>query len=174
MSNRPVMSRSWLYTINNPTEEDVSRLESLDCVVHVSGREVAPTTGTPHLQGYVRFKKPQRFSWWKNQFPTAHVEMRHGTEMEAWTYCAKDKDLAIEKGTPDPGRVYATRDEERDDIIKEIEDGDSYWEIRKRHKGFVFWNRRAVLDYMYDENRVRAKSTDRLPGIKADDQPVLL
>lgn len=49
------MSRSqfWVFTLNNYTEEEVGHLLSLNsdkwCVVF--GKETAPTTGTPHLQG---------------------------------------------------------------------------------------------------------------------------
>lgn len=100
--------------------------------------------------------------------------MRRGTEEENWKYCSKDSDIVIQQGTPDETRKYSTRDEERDAIIQEIEDGETYWQIRKRHKGFVFWNRRQVLDYMYDEERSKAGSTGTLPAIKTDESTLLL
>lgn len=53
-------THSWAFTINNYTDECIEYLTtqlSLDgsiayCII---GKEVCPRTGTPHLQGYVRF-----------------------------------------------------------------------------------------------------------------------
>lgn len=44
-----IRGRSWCFTHNNYTEEDVLRYDSLKCERIVVGKEVAPTTGTPHL-----------------------------------------------------------------------------------------------------------------------------
>jgi len=53
--------RRWCFTWNNYTEEDVSSLKKLSDVNGMNyllfGCEFAPTTGTPHLQGYVEFFK---------------------------------------------------------------------------------------------------------------------
>lgn len=74
--------RSWVFTHNNYTDEDIRRYDSLKCERIFIGKEVAPTTGTPHLQGFVRFAQPVRLSWWKNQFPKASARIRLGTEEE--------------------------------------------------------------------------------------------
>lgn len=47
--------RSWFITHNNYTDEDIRRYDSLKCERIFIGKEVAPTTGTPHLQGFIRF-----------------------------------------------------------------------------------------------------------------------
>jgi len=44
--------RDWVYTLNNYTEEEVSLVLELEAQYHIVAKEVAPTTGTPHLQGY--------------------------------------------------------------------------------------------------------------------------
>lgn len=145
-------SRRWMYTLNNYTDEECNGLVSLDCIRHVVGRETAPTTGTPHLQGYIRFKDPVRFSWWKNQFPRASVRVPDGTETQNAVYCSKAGSLLIDKGVNcDEVRPKMTREEETDEVIEEIEKGASYGQIRQRHKRFCFWHRRNVLDYMRDE-----------------------
>jgi len=44
-----------VFTINNYTEDDVNKMKEFfqdHCSYGVFGKEVAPTTGTPHLQGY--------------------------------------------------------------------------------------------------------------------------
>lgn len=42
-------SRSWQFTVNNYIDSDLTRLAQVECVYIVYGKEVAPTTGTPHL-----------------------------------------------------------------------------------------------------------------------------
>lgn len=55
-------SRSYVFTLNNYTSQDESYLQNvLQCQYIVYGREIAPTTGTPHLQGYVYFSNPRGF-----------------------------------------------------------------------------------------------------------------
>lgn len=150
--------RSWCYTLNNPTEEEIKGLKALDpekIACHVFAHEVGEQ-GTPHLQGYVRFKKPCRLSWWKNQLPRVHVETRRGTEQQAWNYCVKDGNILFTYGEPMQGQVYATSSEETMAIIEEIEAGDSFVDIRARHRAFVFNKRRQVLDYMKDHRRIQA------------------
>lgn len=51
-------SNRWMFTLNNYTEEEylllTTRLEANDKVqYYVIGREIAPTTGTRHLQGFI-------------------------------------------------------------------------------------------------------------------------
>lgn len=150
-------SRRWKYTLNNYTEEDIARLKSVPCLRHVCGKEKAPTTGTPHLQGYIRFKEPCRFSWWKNNFPRAYAREIKGRRNERHAdrdneaYCSKDGEIVINTGhnvTLDTEGL--TRNEEMDMIIDEAEDGLSYGQIRQRHKRFCAWNRKAVWDVIND------------------------
>jgi hypothetical protein len=51
-------SRRFVMTINNYSEADFSTLKKLckDTIYYAWGKEIAPTTGTPHLQCYVEFK----------------------------------------------------------------------------------------------------------------------
>lgn len=153
-------SRAWCYTINNYTEADLERLTQLtamDKVVrHVCGVEKGEK-GTPHLQGYIRFDNSCKLSWWKNQFPKAHVENREGTETQAATYAAKEGDVRIDKGVNcDERKRYASKHEEVEEVIAEIEKGEKYGQIRNRHKAFCFWHRRNVIDYIHDHNMLQS------------------
>lgn len=54
-------TRMLRWTLNNYTDEDVTRLQTYakdKCAYMVFGYEVAPTTGTPHLQGYHYWENP--------------------------------------------------------------------------------------------------------------------
>lgn len=157
-------SRSWCFTINNFCDADVQRLDSLACERICVGRETA-STGTPHLQGYVRFAEAQRFSWWKNQFPSAHVEIRKGTEEEATAYCKKEGSVLIDRGVDilEPKRgVKRSRDEIASDVMRSVEGGHKYGAIRRANPLFTFWYRRHIIDYIKDERHLR-QDEDHVP-----------
>lgn len=85
--------KNWVFTLNNYTEEDIETLAMLSWKVKylVYGEEVAPTTGTPHLQGFVIFLSNKR----KKAVCKAlggHVwcAKTKGTAWEAARYCWKD------------------------------------------------------------------------------------
>lgn len=160
--------RAWCFTVFNPTPEVLERVVALQfqSVRLVVGREKCPETGTPHLQGYIRLEKSARFSAIKKLLPDgAHIEPRKGRESQATAYCKKDGDVVVDKGVDvDQGKDgrKRTRDEELEEVIEEIEKGESYGAIRNRHKKFFFWHRRNIIDYMHDRPRV-ASSSSYLP-----------
>lgn len=54
--------------------------------------EVCPTTGTPHIQGYVRFRGAKRMNTVRDYLSTvtAHLEPAKGTEAHNRDYCTKE------------------------------------------------------------------------------------
>uniref|UniRef100_UPI004048C459 hypothetical protein n=1 Tax=Flavobacterium sp. TaxID=239 RepID=UPI004048C459 len=91
-----MQSKHWCYTINNYKDEDLVEDMAL-FEYHVVGREIGDS-GTPHLQGYVVFKKIQRLTGVLKHFPRAHLEVKKGTPQEAADYCKEDG-LYLEQGT---------------------------------------------------------------------------
>jgi len=82
--------RGWCYTLNNYTEDEVKLLQSIDCTYHVIGKEVAPDTGTPHLQGFIYLShRGRRFGGVKKLpgMTRAHLEEMKGTPAQAKDYC---------------------------------------------------------------------------------------
>jgi len=71
----------------------------------VQGREVAPTTGTHHIQGYCEFKSQRTFQSVCKLLPGAHIEVAHGDSKQNREYCIKDGDFKEE------GARSATQDE---------------------------------------------------------------
>lgn len=97
-------NRRWCFTLNNPTLEERDVLANLPAVYIVYGEEIAPTTGTPHLQGFVIFSRTYRRTQLCGILQ-AHWEAAVGTSVQASTYCKKDGNF-VERGElpTSPGR----------------------------------------------------------------------
>lgn len=59
MSNK---SRNFQFTWNNYTDEDIEHLKNQNFKYLCFGKETAPETGTPHLQGMICFENPRSFN----------------------------------------------------------------------------------------------------------------
>lgn len=96
--------RNFVFTINNYTNDDKDKLLELPYKYLIYGEEVAPTTGTPHLQGYIELDKQMRLSGIKKIIKSIHVEQRLGTAKQAAEYCKKEGKF-VEFGTiSNPGK----------------------------------------------------------------------
>lgn len=95
--------RGYCFTLNNYTDADVDRISAwntdpdiLDATV---GRETAPSTGTPHLQGFVVYAAPRTHAWARRHIGSgAHVEPSRAHDASR-RYCAKDGNLILDKKT---------------------------------------------------------------------------
>ena len=70
------MNRSYLFTWNNYDEASIEYLRSeitAKAKYVIWGKEVAPTTGTPHLQGFVSFPNAKTMSAARKLFPLCHL-----------------------------------------------------------------------------------------------------
>ena len=94
MSSQQSRGKNWVFTLNNYTDEDVSRLRRLaDSVKYLLfGRETGES-GTPHLQGMVLFSTTKRFGAVKGLIGSdAHIELCKNVPASE-TYCKKDDDF---------------------------------------------------------------------------------
>lgn len=80
-------SKSWVYTLNNYTEEDVRRFKDFEYSYQVIGKEVGEE-GTPHLQGFITWKRAYRLPQLQKLVPRAHWEVAKCTD--AGNYCMKE------------------------------------------------------------------------------------
>lgn len=101
---RPGKYRHWCLTINYSYEDDAEEPqvsfdpESMDYLL--IGKEVAPTTGQKHLQGYVVFSTRKRRTQILRFFPDGvHLENMKGTVLQNLKYCKKEGHWT-EWGTP--------------------------------------------------------------------------
>lgn len=103
--NTKKRARAYCFTINNYTPEDIRRLDALECEYIIYGKEVAPTTRTEHLQGYVHFKNQRTFNSAKLAIGVnSHIEIARGTPQQNIAYCKKENNW-VERGIePKQGR----------------------------------------------------------------------
>lgn len=89
--------KHWVFTLNNPGPDDQGGLWLLPYDYAVLGFETG-ASGTPHIQGYVIFKKKYRLNQLKTHSPQgqrAHWEpqSQYSTPAQAAEYCMKDGDF---------------------------------------------------------------------------------
>lgn len=78
--------RKWIFTINNPTDDDKKNIESMKCK-YIYQLEKGEQM-TQHFQGFIEFKNPISFSSMKKKLPRAHIEKCNNTEASK-KYCQK-------------------------------------------------------------------------------------
>lgn len=92
-------AKNWCFTLNNYTAADEEKLaataqdERVKYLVY--GRELAPETGTPHLQGYIELDRRFRLGQLKRLggLGGAHLEAARGSGQSNREYCVKDRDV---------------------------------------------------------------------------------
>jgi len=103
-----------VWTLNNWTEDELDALVAAGSELHeiqfLCFQKEVGENGTPHLQGYTRFKSKKTFDQVKEQLvERVHVEEAKGTEDQCIAYCTKT-DTAVpgqtpyKFGTPAPGQ----------------------------------------------------------------------
>lgn len=73
----------------------------------ICGFEKGDKEETPHIQGYVFFKKKKRLSFLKKLWPRGHFEVARGSPQQNYAYCSKDG-LFHEHGTLPKGQGSRT------------------------------------------------------------------
>jgi len=153
-------ARNWVFTLNNYTEADIKRLANpFEHVKYVAyGKEIAPETGTPHLQGYVCCWTPVRMSFFKKQLPRAHMEVMQGRLLDNDRYIEKEGDFTTWGQKPDQGR--------RTDLVglkRKIEEGHHPMDLALDDEGFttVVGKHERFANSLYQHHRGRTMQTDR-------------
>jgi len=115
---------SFVFTCNNYKQDHITLLEKLCYTYIVYGKEISPTTNTPHLQGYVELESRKTYNALHKALPGFHIEDRKGTQEQAIIYCKKSNDF-LELGAP---RSQGRRNDLRLQI-EEIQSGSSITEL---------------------------------------------
>jgi len=92
--------RRFVFTLNNYTDEEVEQIKTLSCTWLIFGKEVAPSTGTPHLQGACVIGRQVAFSQVKTWpgFARSNLQVMCGTPQQCRVYCSKEDPDFYETG----------------------------------------------------------------------------
>ena len=104
-------SRGWCFTIHDYTEEQLRRglvwLETHECIGISAGLEIAPKTGSPHIQGYVRLSDAvKKTAFWKIIGPNAKgkdkwwIKKANADWAKNAKYTSKDENVIWHKVPP--------------------------------------------------------------------------
>ncbi len=86
-------SRKWCFTLNNYNLSDINTIIQAfqqKKWLYIFGEEIAPTTGTPHLQGYLEHKNAIMAKTIKNIHNSLNLRKAKGNIKENYIYCSKD------------------------------------------------------------------------------------
>lgn len=143
--------RNFVFTLNNYTEEEEEQIHSTlaTCKWGICGREVAPTTGTPHLQGACVIgaqKVKSTILKWPG-FKRAYIAPMYGTPEDSLKYCSKSKNFKTFGVLPAPGK--------RNDLIttvQQLRDGKTIRELVETDEGavtFIKYHKGITLLHSY-------------------------
>lgn len=118
------MAKSFCYTLNNPTPQDVEQFKALTVKRHRCALEIGDS-GTKHLQGTITFTRTYRLSALKKLNPKVHWEVQKCSDAE--NYCTKG-DIIID--VCDSKQGCRTDLEKATSMIKE---GQSIEQVAREH-----------------------------------------
>lgn len=101
--------RRWVFTLNNYTPVEEGLLQTAEIPFVIYGREIAPGTGTPHLQGYIELcDRGSTLSAVKKilGIDRIHLEQARGSAHECIVYCSKDGNV-FQSGNRNQAKVPA-------------------------------------------------------------------
>lgn len=90
--------KTWCYTLNNYTDQELELVKNLTTSKHVCGLELGEN-GTPHLQGCITFVSSHRLAQCKKLLERAHWEPTYAKNLNhAFAYCMKQGNILVAKG----------------------------------------------------------------------------
>lgn len=90
-------SRTYVFTVNNYSDDDIETLKDIEYKYIIIGKEVGKK-GTPHLQGYITFDNKKSWKQLTEIMPKqAWFEQARGDSKSNYDYCGKDN-LFFEDG----------------------------------------------------------------------------
>lgn len=153
-------STRYCFTWNNYDEATMALLPSFfesHCKYMVFGKEVAPETGTPHLQGFFTLKKKSTLANLKKELGNQPAFFAaNGTSLQASDYCKKEGDYTELGDAPTPGK--------RSDLAKladAVKEGATMLEVAdidpatyiRNYRGIANYKALQQKDYTHDDVR---------------------
>ena len=151
--------RGWVFTICNYTEQDIENVKKINCRAIVCGKEIAPTTGTPHLQGAIYFDSQRTMISIKKKLSPERAKLF--VMKGKWSdqeYCRKDGDMIRDEGdVPEQGK--------RSDVLRlkeVIDEGGSILDCYEENFADTCRIERSLKSYqdLRRRNRYRTEMTE--------------
>ena len=174
-------SREYVWTLPNYTPGDIAKIAEFSdeyCTYNCFQPELAPTTGTPHLQGYLCLTTPRTLQGVKQtvfntpSLQRVHLEIARGSKDECRDYCRKDetRDPDAGFGFSEHGRFedVPTRRGQgaRNDIHAAaaiIRNGGTLYDVASDHPDqFVRYHRGFVALQQTLQGRPRVRNSERV------------
>lgn len=143
-------ARRFCFTINNPTAPLSFSPETTPDVRYVVWQhELAPTTNTPHFQGYIEIMKSVRFHWIHTKIPgfaTASLRVAMGTAVQNKTYCTKPE--SRDEGPWEYGQPgQQGKSDALTAVKRKLDEGISVGEVAEEDFGLWCRHRNAFKEY---------------------------
>lgn len=162
-------SRTYCFTLNNYVEDELVALrkgiqEEEQVRYAIVGKEIGEQ-GTPHLQGYIAFKKAWRFKRAKSLVgQRAHLEACKGSEEQNYKYCSKDGDFEEFGSRQEKGKRTDLKD-----LMATVKDGCyDLKRLREEHPEVCAKYPRFVQDYVRDNIPLPSIPSHQLNEWQAD------
>jgi len=158
----PTPKKAYCFTLNNYTQDEydhIHRFLGSEASYGIVGKETG-ASGTPHLQGYVLFKKSYQFRSIKDRLnPRCHIEVANGDAFSNRTYCSKDGNY-VEYG------VIPSRKRSRDELAQHFSTcmssgGGGLGQFHAEHPGVYLFSGHNML-----RNFLAAQPTIERPDIR--------
>lgn len=143
-------TRNYCFTLNNYSQLDLDYLNEISCQYIVYGKEIGES-GTPHLQGFIRFKSDKSFSAARKCLRNCHVEIAK-TVAAAILYCKKDGDYVEHGVAPKTPKAIGADEEQRWRNIRLAAEEGRDEEIPERIR---FYNHHLILSHRESAMRKR-------------------
>lgn len=140
------------FTKNNYTQEIFDKYANYiekNCVCGVLGKETAPDTGTPHIQGFINLKTPRQFSTLQKVFEGAHLEKAIADDEANFTYCTKSDPTAYKFGEPQNMGKRNDLDELKT-VITAIKSGATKFQLMDQYPTTYSKHQRFIENYIQE------------------------
>jgi len=155
--------RHFCFTYNNFDKIDLWQIKLEDSLIelganyYIWGEEIAPSTGTPHLQGYVQLTKRKAFTKVIKTLPKCHITPCLGSSQDNVNYCNKQCTNVVEEGilrTIARGRAKQEKDwQHLIDLAKQGRLEDIYEDNPREYMIYYRTFKQIALDNLKSFNR---------------------
>lgn len=156
--------RHFCFTFNNYNKVDweqvlIQAVNKLEINYIIAGKEIAPSTGTPHLQGYVQLSKKKYFTTIIKHLPGLHITPCLGSSQDNVNYCYKVDENPIEWGIlRSIARGRAKQAADWNLLLEKVEQGDLDY-VREHHP-------REYLIYFNTFKKIQAENLKPLAMVR--------